>query len=387
MKILVVLTYYHPHTSGLTIYAERLAEAFVQRGHTVTVLTSRFDKKLPESEVFNGVTIIRVPVLFRISKGVIMPKFGRTARRLIKQHDVIQIHLPQFDSAGVAFWGKYCKKPTVVTYHCDLIMPRGLIAWVANKVVLLMNWLTVKFAHSALTYTQDYADHSSFLKKFSNKLSIALPPVVMPEVGENEILEFGRLHNPDGRIPLIGMAVRFATEKGVEVLLNALPKVFESYPQAKVLFAGPYQNIAGEEHYFNKLIGTINILEKSGSWKFLGNLSRKEMAAFYSNLDILVLPSLNSTEAFGLVQIEAMFHGVPCIASNLPGVRRPVQMHQMGEIIPIGDSKALADTILNILENKSLYRIDTEKLKSMYLPDSVAIVYEQLFEKIKKDIH
>ena len=68
-----------------------------------------------------------------------------------------------------------------------------------------------------------------------------------------------------------------------------------------------------------------------------------EMAKFYPNIDLLVLPSLNSTEAFGLVQIEAMMNGVPCVASNLPGVRQPVWTHHMGRIIPIGDSKALAE--------------------------------------------
>ena len=42
MKLLIVLTYCRPHTSGLTIYAERLAKAMVRRGHQVTVLTSGY---------------------------------------------------------------------------------------------------------------------------------------------------------------------------------------------------------------------------------------------------------------------------------------------------------------------------------------------------------
>jgi glycogen synthase len=56
------------------------------------------------------------------------------------------------------------------------------------------------------------------------------------------------------------------------------------------------------------------------------------MSALYPNLDVLTVPSLNSTEAFGLVQIEAMMNGVPCVASALPGVRQPVSMHGMGRI-------------------------------------------------------
>ena len=79
MKILTVLTYYRPHTSGLTIYAERLARAFAKRGHQVTVMTTQYDPSLPREETLDGVRIIRVPVAFRISKGVIAPTFGWVA--------------------------------------------------------------------------------------------------------------------------------------------------------------------------------------------------------------------------------------------------------------------------------------------------------------------
>jgi len=67
MRILIVLTYYRPHTSGLTIYAERLAKAWARRGHQVTVLTSRYDPSLAAEEVVDGVRIVRAPVWCRIS--------------------------------------------------------------------------------------------------------------------------------------------------------------------------------------------------------------------------------------------------------------------------------------------------------------------------------
>jgi glycogen synthase len=98
MRILTVLTYYRPHTSGLTIYAERLARAFAQRGHEVTVMTTQYDPSLPRDEMMNGVRVIRVPVALRVSKGVIAPTFGLIATQLVSQHDVVQLHLPQFDA-------------------------------------------------------------------------------------------------------------------------------------------------------------------------------------------------------------------------------------------------------------------------------------------------
>ena len=165
MRILTGITYYRPHTSGLTIYAERLAKALVKRGHEVTVLTSQFDKALPREEVVDGVRIVRAPVLFRISKGVIMPTFGVLASKLVMEHDVIQLHLPQFDAAGVALRGRLLRKPTVLTYHCDLRMPPGLLSLAANQAVLLMNELAARFTHRIVTYTQDYADHSPYISQ------------------------------------------------------------------------------------------------------------------------------------------------------------------------------------------------------------------------------
>jgi len=243
MRILIILTYYRPHTSGLTIYAERLAKAFASRGHAVTVLTSRYTKELPSEEIRDGVRIIRVPVLLRISKGVIMPRFGMIASRLVMENDAIQLHLPQFDAAGVAFRGRLFKKPTVITYHCDLKMPPGVLSWFANLAVALMNNLAAVFTHRIITYTKDYAEHSPFLNKYLNKLRIIPPPVVLPEADNGDVKSFRKANNPDDREPVIGMAARFATEKGVEVLLDSLPQFFKKHPNGLVLFAGPYENI------------------------------------------------------------------------------------------------------------------------------------------------
>jgi glycosyltransferase involved in cell wall biosynthesis len=386
MRILIVLTYYRPHTSGLTIYAERLAKALARRGHQVTVLTSHYLKELPFEEDQDGVHIVRAPVLFRLSKGVIMPTFGFIADRLVLENDVIHLHLPQFDAAGIAFRGRVLKKPTVITYHCDLQMPPGVTAWAANQAVYLMNNLAAIFTHRVVTYTRDYAEHSRYLTRYIDKLHVIQPPVELPQVTPADVAAFGKEHNPLRQRPVIGMATRFATEKGIEVLLHALPALLSAYPDALVLFAGAYKNIMGEEKYFQKLSPLIQKYEQEGHWHFLGNLDLKSLAAFYPNLDFLVVSSLNSTESFGLVQIEAMMNGVPVIASNLPGVRQPVLMHEMGEIIPIGDSAALNKAMLEILADPLKYRHEAGPIAHHYLPDTVAIEYENLFAEIQNEL-
>ena len=382
MKILTVLTYYRPHTSGLTIYAERLARAFVKRGHQVTVMTTQYDPSLLLKETMDGVKIIRVPVAARISKGVIAPTFGLVATKLVAQHDVVQMHLPQFDAPGVAFRGRLFGKPAVLTYHCDLLLPPGFFNRFVNMVVDFQNNMAGMFSNHIVTYTQDYADHSPYLSRYASKLTPILPPVELPEPLRGAVQAFAEEHRVRERCPVIGMAARFAAEKGVEVLLDALPAILKKCPKAQVLFAGTYQNVMGEQAYSDRLMPRIREYEVAGHWAFLGNLDPVEMAAFYPNLDVLIVPSLNSTEAFGLVQIEAMMNGVPCVPSALPGVRQPVAMHGMGRVAKIGDSADLAEAILEVLDEPDKFRGDIEAIKKAYNPDSIAAEYEKLFKRL-----
>jgi len=382
MRILTVLTYYRPHASGLTIYAERLATALASRGHQVTVMTSQYDKSLPLDETVNGVRVVRVPVAFRVSKGVVMPRFGRVATRLVKENDALLLHVPQFDAAGVALRGRLWKKPTIVTYHCDLLMPEGLLSRTANLAIKLMNELAARFADRIVTNTRDYAENSPFLSRFLKKVEVIPPPVSLPPMTTEMKGSFFRKVNPDNRNPVIGLASRFATEKGIEVLLDALPAVLQVYPQTQVQFVGAYKNVVGEEAYFKRLYPRIQQYEQSGVWRFLGFLPDAEMPAFYQNLDVLVLPSLNSTESFGIVQIEAMINGVPTVASDLPGVRQPVKMHEMGRIFPVGNSQALAQSLIEVLNNRAAFVRDPAPIKHPYDPAVVAVEYERLFEGV-----
>ena len=110
------------------------------------------------------------------------------------------------------------------------------------------------------------------------------------------------------------------------------------------------------------------------------------MAAFYPNIDVLVISSLNSTESFGLVQIEAMINGVPVVVSNLPGVRQPVKTFGMGKVVPIGDSSALAKAIIEILKNRKAFIQPADPIRERFVPDTVAQEYESLFASITEQI-
>jgi glycosyltransferase involved in cell wall biosynthesis len=380
LKILFALTYYRPHISGLTIYVERLARGLAARGHSVTVLTSRYDPTLPPQDIIEGVRVIRAPVAFRVSKGVIMPGFGDIARALLREHDIASIHLPQLDAAGIAVSARLITgTPVVLTYHCDLQLPTGLFNRVVDRVVFGANYVAAALADRIVAYTEDYAEHSPLLRPFRHKWRVILPPVELPPLQPDAQQAFARTWSIEEHRPVIGFVARLATEKGVEVMVEAMPRILEEYPHARVLFAGTYRNVLGEEAYAERLQPLLDQLGEH--WIFTGPLNQQTLSAFYPNCDVLVLPSLNSTESFGLVQVEAMLNGTPVVASNLPGVRMPVRMTGMGEIAPIGDSAGLAESVLQVLRDHDQYVKPHHTIAATFDIEQTLAAYEQMFEE------
>ena len=380
MHILIGLTYYRPHYSGVSIYTERLASGLVKLGHQVTVLTSRFNPDLPEQEDQNGVHIIRPAVRMHLSKGVIMPSFPLWAARILRKADIVNLHLPQMDAAYVSWMARAMGRPVVTTYHCDLKLPKGAVHWVANQGAHLASHLTALASNVIVTNTCDYAENSPFLRGYLSKMQYTPPPVEVPAVSEQEIAAFRAKYQVQEGQRIIAMNARLATEKGVEYLIEALPAVIRKYPTARVLHVGQYQNLLGEEQYAQKLAPMIESLGKH--WSFLGVLSPQEQAAFFHASEVLVLPSINSTESFGMVQVEAMTCGTPAVASDLPGVRCPVRDTGMGKVVPLRNAPALADAIIEILDDPEQYKGDADGIRHHYSSEMVARRYEAIFKEL-----
>ncbi len=380
MKILIVLTYYRPHISGLTIYVERLARALAQRGHRVTVLTSHYDKSLPTRQVLDGVTVLRHPVLVRVSKGSIMPGFLSRAWILMRQNDIVSVQLPQAEGGPLAFIGRcLARKPVVLTYHSDLRLPPGFINRVIERLVFWSNSTAAVFADRISAYTEDFARHSPYLSKFGDKIVVIPPPIQIPSPAADAVAALKQRYHTNGHA-VIGFAARFAEEKGINYLLGSIPFVREKIPAVKYLLAGEYKNVIGE-NVWERLQPQVQQYREH--MEFLGQVPVEEMGNFFGACDVLTVPSINSTETFGLVQVEAMLSGCPVVATNLPGVREPIRMTGMGEIVPIKDARALADAIVRVLQNRGKYVRPRQEVAEMFAIEKTVAAYERLFEELK----
>ena len=379
MRILTTLTYYTPHISGLTVYATRIIRGLVERGHEVTVVTSHYERDLPRREEIDGATVIRPAVWLRVSKGVLMPSFLWHMAWLLHRHDLLYLHLPQLEAAPVALYARLgARKPIVTSYQCDIDLPPGWARTLFSRTIGLSHRLTAALSDRLVATSQDYADHSPFLTKYTHKVLAVYPPCPAPrrEAGASIDLR-DRYSLGDG--PIISFLGRFAEEKGVQYLIDAVPEVLRSLPNARFVLAGQQEKVFGER-VFQRLLPKVTAL--GDRLVFPGQLPSGQLADFFSQSDVIVLPSINSTESFGMIQVEAMLCGTPVVASDLPGVREPVRATGMGEIARPRDPSSLASAIIKVLNQRPDYVKPHRQIAEIFDVSKTVDFYEDLFRSL-----
>lgn len=351
-KVLCILNYYYPYVSGVSEYARVMCEKMAREGYDVTVVTSNH-AKLAKNETINGVKVVRAAVICRISKGTISPEFIYLARKYAKSADVVWLHLPMIESGLLS-----ClidKKKIVCMYHCDVNLPGGFLNKFIVKVMDMSNRICLKRCRKVLVTSIDYGKHSRGCKGYEDKLVEAGAPIKEYEAA-------GRIRTEDQKI--IGFCGRIVQEKGIDVLLDAFQQIRGSRTDVMLKIGGDYQNVAGGSIY--PALKEKIARQKIENVQFLGKIPDEKMGEFYSGLDVFVLPSINSLEAFGMVQIEAMMCGTPVVATDLYGVRTIAPRTGMGVVVRKKDPKALAAGILEVLDHPQQYRKTKEHVQKFY---------------------
>lgn len=160
---------------------------------------------------------------------------------------------------------------------------------------------------------------------------------------EREILNKYRIGND----AVIGCVARLREEKGQKTLIKALAEVVKAIPAVQLLMIGD-----GPDK--QELMRLSEDLGVDSNIVWLGRQDQAEVYNLYGVMDIVVVPSL--FEGFGLTAAEAMAAGVPVIASNVDGLTEVAKDGESGFLFPAGDSQALAESLLHLLNDPQLAR-------------------------------
>lgn len=379
LRILIALLYYFPHRTGLTIHVQQIAEELVRRGHEVTVLTARYSNQLPrDEEMHNGVRVIRLWAPLKLSRGMVMPAYPWAAYFAMRQADIVSVHLPMLETALISVIAQLTGVQVVATHHGDLVLPEGLMNRFIQGTMFLLYKFMAKRAAKLIAYSQDYAEHSYYLRPFLHKTMVNYPPIKIPVPNLEHAAELRRQWQ-QGDGPIIGYSHRFVQEKRPDLLLRSLETINQHYPNARVVFAGeydiPYEN-TWQRH--QDLVRTYR-----EQLIFLGLIKdRQELADFYAACDVVVLPS--DTECFALAQVEAMMCGTPMVMTNIPGGRVPVQKTGMGKLAEPGNSESIGQAIVDILREPEKYFSPREEVERIFSFEETVDRYEQVFREFAR---
>ncbi len=367
LRILEVNKFYAPHTGGIETLVQQRAEAFAKRQDTqVRVLVCQ-EKGEGCTETLNGVEITRAGSLGTYFSCPLSFSFLRKFRKMAKEADVIEIHTP-FPLGDLACLLSGFKGRVVIAWHSDVVKQKKLL-WFYKPILRRF----LKRADAIIVATKGHIEGSQFLPEFREKCRIipyGLDIASYMAAPAKPILTEKRYSPHAAKVFFAGRLVYY---KGVEYLIDAMARVKGS--ELFICGTGPL------EEELRKRAKRLPV-------HFLGHLSDEDLRAAFRDCDFFVLPSVEPSEAFGIVQQEAMVYGKPVINTDLPSGVPYVSVHgRTGLTVPPRDTGALASAIQKLTNDEKLRQIyeqnAAQKVRREY--DSNRIM-ERILEVLKGEV-
>ncbi len=368
-RIDVFLQYYKPHVSGLTNMAADLAEFASQHGYDVHVHCVSTNTKVGISSL-NGVTVHSYRHSFSLGRGVFSLSLISAMWGMRNRAGIAHAHMPYPESFLLA-WILGPEWRLIATFQCDAPLTGGLGSLIARALDLSQSAF-IRRAKFTVASSTDYAVHSRLARVMAENGGVAIPATSTDRHGGSPTFaESGKKY--------IGFLGRPTSEKGIDVIISALELLPDN---VCLLLAGPTVGLTEKASFDRE---KFDRLSAAGRIRALGFLRDEQIADFYASLDVFALPSTNSFEAFGIVQVEALSAGTPVVASNLPGVRTIVQSTGFGEIFEIGDAADFARCVLKALEGKYDLRKARATLENVYLSPKPEEAYLKLYRQLQPE--
>lgn len=366
-KVAVVLYYYHPYVSGLSVYAKRIVETLAATGeYEVTVYAARHDKSIPSEEVIDGIRVKRFRTLFSVSRWVFAPGIFWSLIRQRRQYDQVFVFMPLLEAAILPFF--FAKQALSSFYVCDISLGKRFPLNIAEKLTYLSMHFLGRRSQRIAVLSLDYYNSSKYRHPLLTPKVVGLNPIVefpdYSQVTAADVTAYRARFGIEETDFVIGFLGRLVHEKGITYLLEAIEPLHAAGLQNfKILIGGDYKGIRGKSIYDE--IG--DLLEKyKGQVTVTGFIPEAEKATFMKALDVFVLPSVDPLEAFGIVQLEAISAGVPVVASALPGVREIVQNTKFGFLAEPRSSSDLARQILAVKQQRAELEKHRDSYKKYY---------------------
>lgn len=368
MKILQIGKFW-PVLGGIEKVMFDLTQGLSYKGIECDMLCADADgrsKVIP----FNGPgRIITARTAIKAKSTMISLEMVSLLRHIASDYDIIHIHHPDPMAAFALFMSGY-KGKVVLHWHSDILRQRFLL----KAYLPLQNWLLRRADHVICT-SPNYYEGSSALRRVSSKLS-CVPIGVRSIVPDPETV--AGLHRKTGGRNIVFSLGRLVSYKGFNHLILAA----RNLPDDCLVVIGGTGPLDSQLH---DLVKANNLENKV---YMPGQLTEIERDAWLGAASVFCLPSVEKTEAFGIVLIEAMSVGLPVIATEIPGSGTHwVNSHgESGLNVPCGSPEELSNAIIRIINDKEAHKKFSEnarrRWKEMFtiedFIDRISGIYQKL---------
>ncbi len=351
MKVLHIGKYYPPFSGGIENFLGNLLPCHVRSGLKVCALVHHHDPSVTSTTIENreGVLIYRVPCHGRLLYAPVSPLFPFVMVQALKafKPDIIHLHMPNTSAFWVFFIPGIRKIPLVVHWHSDVVQSgidtRLKIAYPFYKP---FEQALLKRSAAVIATSSPYLDASPALKNWHYKTTIIPLGIKNSRIHVSNIVkEWAEKTWEDSIIRLLCVG-RLTYYKGHDKLVTAIAQI----PGAKAI-------IVGKGELMKPLKKNIMALGIEKQVTLIGYLEEEKLEALLSSSHCLVLPSIERTEAFGVVLLEAMRAEKPSIIFNIKGSGTSwvVKDGITGLNVPL-DSESKLIKAVNIMATKSEIR-------------------------------
>lgn len=349
-----------------------------KRGHETSALVhqhqagAKFTKEdREEGEVW------RIPIQGTAVYVPISLKFPKHFNQALdsKSPDVLHLHMPNVSCFWALFSSKAKRVPWVVHWHSDVVgeKPDWRIRCL-YPIYRIFERAVLNRAERILVTSPPYLKNSAALAGYVDKCRI------VPLGIEDQTPNIAKVDSSDAPLKLLCVG-RLTYYKGHSFLLDAVKQLSEINEDVHLTVVG----LGDLEKELKEYVSTHQL---NSHVTFLGTVSNEELATQIANTDVLCLPSIEKTEAFGVVLLEAMRAGKPCLVTNVEGsgMSWVVENGQTGFVVQHSNSEAIAEVLIDTNRNrKQLLRMGTNG-RTRYLREFTIEKVAAQIEEIYADV-
>lgn len=332
LRVLHVGKFYPPYWGGMETHLETLCSE-LKNCLTVAVVVAN-DCNRNSEEVLDGVNVVRIAKLFSVKSAPICPAMARRIRQT--PADIVHLHLPN-PTALIACLMSGRKEHLILTWHSDIVRQKLL-----SRAVRPLEHKFLKSCDACIATSPNYIESSPLLKQYQGRCRVIPYGIPIERFRSGDASTVSAIRQRYGPHIVLGVG-RLIYYKGFEYAIAAMTRV-----DGRLLIIGDGPLRRRLERY-TQALGMRNRVV------FLGEVQNHEISSYYHAADVFVLPSVERSEAFGIVQLEAMACGKPVVNTRLDSGVPFVSLDGVtGITVPPSNAEELAAAINKLLRNDEL---------------------------------